>query len=61
MAKSALTVSEPVLEAADRCDRCGQQAKSKVTLRTGVLYFCGHCFKKHSEALVKVVQVPRSL
>ncbi len=30
------------LTAADRCDRCGAQAKAVLQTEAGKLYFCGH-------------------
>ena len=32
----------PTLSAADRCDRCGAQARVRVVLVTGDLLFCAH-------------------
>ena len=32
----------PTLSAADRCDRCGAQARVRVVLASGDLLFCGH-------------------
>jgi hypothetical protein len=38
-----LTPTKPVPpSAADRCDRCGAQAKVRVVLLGGDLVFCGH-------------------
>ena len=44
-----------------RCDRCGAQAKTRVTLHAGELLFCGHHYREHAEALAHAVAVPRSL
>jgi len=35
----------------DRCDRCESQAWVLVKGVSGELYFCGHDFTKHEEAL----------
>jgi hypothetical protein len=43
---------ESVLKVADRCDRCGAQAFVLAKGVTGSLYFCGHHFSKHGDALV---------
>ncbi len=32
----------PTMTTADRCDRCGAQAKVRVVLAAGELTFCGH-------------------
>lgn len=40
-----------VLNAADRCDRCGARAWVRVTLTSGELYFCAHHANRHVEAL----------
>jgi hypothetical protein len=41
-----------VLTAADRCDRCGARATSRVTLTGGgELTFCGHHTRRYDEAL----------
>ena len=32
----------PTLSAADRCDRCGAQARVRVVLGSGDLLFCAH-------------------
>jgi len=39
------------LTAKDRCDRCEAQAWVLVKGMSGELYFCGHHFTKHEEAL----------
>jgi hypothetical protein len=41
-----------ILTAADRCDRCGARATSRVTLTGGgELLFCGHHTRRYDEAL----------
>jgi len=41
-----------VLTAADRCDRCGARASSRVTLiGGGELFFCGHHTRRYDRAL----------
>lgn len=40
-----------ILTALDRCDRCGAQAFVIVKGLEGELFFCGHHFTKHEEAL----------
>lgn len=42
------------LTAADRCDRCGAQAKVRATLSTGELLFCRHHGQANLEKLVEV-------
>lgn len=44
------------LTAADRCDRCGAQAKVKATLAAGDLLFCGHHGAKYMSVLVDVAE-----
>jgi hypothetical protein len=39
------------LTAKDRCDRCDAQAWVIVKGMNGELFFCGHHFTKHEEAL----------
>jgi hypothetical protein len=39
------------LTAKDRCDRCDAQAWVIVKGVSGELFFCGHHFTKHEEAL----------
>ena len=39
------------LTAADRCDRCGAQARVRVTLASGELLFCSHHAKEYEPAL----------
>lgn len=44
-----------VLNAQDRCDRCGAQARMRAVLTGGGdLLFCGHHGRHHAEALAKV-------
>jgi hypothetical protein len=46
------TPSAPVsLTASDRCDRCGAQARVRVTLPAGDLLFCAHHAKEHESRL----------
>lgn len=40
------------LKVADRCDRCGAQAKVKATLVNGELFFCGHHARATGNKLV---------
>lgn len=55
-------VMEPVLEApkvelttADRCDRCGAEARAYAELVTGgILLFCLHDLKKNQEKLDEI-------
>jgi hypothetical protein len=61
VANALQETSDATLTAADRCDRCGAQAQSRVTLQSGELLFCGHHFRAHAEALARVVAIPRSL
>jgi hypothetical protein len=39
------------LTAADRCDRCGAQARVRVVLSTGDLLFCAHHAKAYEDKL----------
>jgi hypothetical protein len=39
------------LTCADRCDRCGAQARVRVRLAAGELLFCGHHSAQHADAL----------
>ncbi len=39
------------LTAADRCDRCGAQARVRVVLASGDLTFCGHHAKAYEDSL----------
>lgn len=52
---------DTTLTAADRCDRCGAQAKARVRLSAGELLFCGHHHRMHGEALARAVAIPRSM
>lgn len=44
------------LTAADRCDRCGAQAKVKATYLAADLLFCGHHGKQYMSALVDTAE-----
>lgn len=46
------TETNKPLKVADRCDRCGAQAKVRATLTTGELYFCGHHARETGNKLV---------
>jgi len=49
------TPASAPLTAADRCDRCGAQARVRVIMPGGGdLLFCGHHGKQYSEQLRKV-------
>ena len=41
----------PTLTAADRCDRCGAQARVRVVLASGDLLFCAHHAKAYEDKL----------
>ena len=44
--------AEVVLDAADRCDRCGAQAVARATMTSGMhLLFCGHHLRAHEAGL----------
>jgi hypothetical protein len=45
------TAPSPTLTAADRCDRCGAQARVRVVLATGDLLFCAHHAKAYEDKL----------
>jgi hypothetical protein len=45
------TAPTPTLTAADRCDRCGAQARVRVVLATGDLLFCAHHAKAYEDKL----------
>ena len=45
------TPQAPTLSAADRCDRCGAQARVRVVLVQGDLLFCAHHAKAHEDKL----------
>lgn len=53
MTATALSES-PTLSAADRCDRCGAQARVRVTLPAGELLFCAHHAKEHEPRLREI-------
>jgi hypothetical protein len=42
------------LTASDRCDRCGAQARVRVTLPVGELLFCAHHAKAHEPRLREI-------
>lgn len=42
IADGTMTDQPAELTALDRCDSCGAQAYVRVTLESGVLYFCAH-------------------
>ena len=44
------------LTAGDRCDRCGAQARVRVTLPAGELLFCAHHAKEHETRLREIAQ-----
>jgi hypothetical protein len=37
-----MSVAEVTLTAEDRCDRCNAPARTRTTLISGELFFCGH-------------------
>jgi hypothetical protein len=41
----------PTLTSADRCDRCGAQARVRVLLASGELLFCAHHAKAYEQTL----------
>ena len=45
------TAPSQSLTAADRCDRCGAQARVRVVLATGDLLFCAHHAKAYEDKL----------
>jgi len=47
------TLTEPLIQVAGRCDRCGSQAFVLVKGVSGELLFCGHHFAKFEENLTK--------
>ncbi len=52
--RTLIEQKEPVtrlLTASDRCDRCTAKAWVRVTMPSGVLYFCGHHANAHIDAL----------
>lgn len=42
----------PLFTAADRCDRCGAQARCRALLTSGVLLLCRHHGHEHKDALL---------
>lgn len=48
---TASTAAAPTLTAADRCDRCGAQARVRVELASGDLLFCAHHAKAYEPTL----------
>ena len=49
---STLTRTAPIPPTgADRCDRCGAQAKIRVVLSGGDLLFCGHHARAYDETI----------
>lgn len=44
----------PLLQALDRCDRCGAQAFVAVMVTGVELLFCGHHYHQHELALLPV-------
>ncbi len=46
-----VTPTAPTLTAADRCDRCGAQARVRVVLASGDLLFCAHHAKAYESNL----------
>ena len=51
MSTTATPSAPASLTAADRCDRCGAQARVRVTLASGELLFCSHHAKEHEPRL----------
>lgn len=43
--------TSPTLTAADRCDRCGAQARVRAVLLSGDLLFCGHHAHEYEDRL----------
>jgi hypothetical protein len=48
---TASPAADLTLTAADRCDRCGAQARVRVGLASGELLFCGHHATEHEPVL----------
>ncbi|MGB8652376.1 MAG: hypothetical protein WCD35_17145 [Mycobacteriales bacterium] len=46
-----VTPTAPALTNADRCDRCGAQARVRVVLSSGDLLFCAHHAKAYEPSL----------
>ncbi|MEU9134160.1 hypothetical protein AB0D08_39870 [Kitasatospora sp. NPDC048540] len=44
-------MTDPILTAQDRCDRCGAQAYFLARLGQGTLLFCAHHGRQHQTAL----------
>jgi hypothetical protein len=42
------------LTAADRCDRCGAQARMRAVLAHGELLFCGHHGRAYGDRLAEI-------
>jgi len=52
MTPTLIPDSTAILTAADRCDRCGARATTRVVLPGGAdLVFCGHHSRRYDEAL----------
>ena len=51
MTGTATTPAPTTLSAADRCDRCGAQARVRVVLTSGDLLFCAHHAHAHEDKL----------
>ena len=47
---AAPTAPSSTLTAADRCDRCGAQARVRVVLASGDLLFCAHHAKAYESS-----------
>jgi formylmethanofuran dehydrogenase subunit E len=47
----------PTFTAHDRCDRCGEQAQSRITLTNGQLLLCGTHYRKHRKALTTALTI----
>lgn len=53
---STITRNDTPLLAVDRCDRCGAQAKVRVTLSSGgELLFCGHHARDHEDKITQLL------
>lgn len=57
-------VTNPPMSLADRCDRCGAQAKARHYFQTGELLMCAHHDREFADAMLETevsarpVQVP---
>jgi hypothetical protein len=51
MNATATPLATAPLSAADRCDRCSAQARTRVVLATGDLLFCAHHAKAYEPQL----------